>query len=293
MIEDIKKEHSSSACIKLAYNMMCNNFATICRNTWLPNLVYALCISTAVTILSATGTAEGTSHTTAIAVSCVIATCAYVLAGGWFDATYVALVTESGTKSCVRRCISLRGVSAIAIYASLLLAAATFIIAAQLIDVKTPPATAVTYCTVAAVAVLAIATIAQVPFFYTFTRHAVNGSDTLRHTLGPNYIAAVRHIGRIIAPLALSALIEIIIIALAMSPLAVLGAARLNNAACMALGDADSLPAHFTVLTFAATALFVFIYGFSRIWMFFVSCYAYGNIEAKMTHGKDKAAVSD
>ena len=80
MIEDIKKEHSSSACIKLAYNMMCNNFATICRKTWLPNLVYALCISTAVTILSAR---HGRRHVTHYGNSRLMRNSHMRLRAGW------------------------------------------------------------------------------------------------------------------------------------------------------------------------------------------------------------------
>lgn len=290
MTNDLYKERSAQACIHDAYEMMCNNAATIFRRTWLPVAVAAvlLGIITSAMLSASLSTQPSFALISILVVATIVA---HVACGAWIDTHFLRLLTErTASFPTYKRQAILRSISAaIAVVAAIIVLVVDISAFRCMFQAKASVTNTmlVTYASMG-IAMLILA-FASVPFFYGYMKCSFDLTSKPLKIFTSFYRQGLRRYSILFAALALSGLISAIILCIAAIPLSVMTGAQIANFTGMLLGDASALPSCSFAFTAIAAAAASFVGLYVGLWVYVVMGYAHGSIEWTLQQKQEKS----
>ena len=291
---ELYKERSYAGCIGAAFEMLCANFATIFRRTWVPALVAALVGALSVLVPLPVVVAASDVAPFFLAVGAQIAVLILFLAAfAWMNAGVVTLLNAEQRRVNMLRCFRSTalffGTSAVLF---LLIVGSGFVLI--LSRYGEMPATQWTILGAFALVFLVLAVVmfvVYVPTVYSNMRYLVAGDCSLWSVFGKNYAVGWSHWGFLALVTFLIALIVLVVSVVAGVPQVTLVLAeQVDNFGVMVLGDASDLPDNFLFLRYVVNFLTSFVLLYLCVWCELVCYFAYGRTEHRVRRKADEAA---
>lgn len=292
MDKELFKERSYSSCIHDAFELLCSNFATIFKKTWIASLVFAL-LAAAPLIVSNNILQNPSSGIVIIALQTLCAFIIYVLAGGWFDATYISMLKESALRPTLKRCTRMRAMNLLVSIVAATIPIAVFIGTSSLLAAKKlATGHAMQISALAAIALLIILALLALPYAYSLVRYVFDDRVSIREALTKGWRRGMKFYGFLFAVTAITSIIIAIIMIVLTAPIATLSYAQAVNVRGMLLGDPDGMPASFTLLYYISWAIGIFVCNYAYIWQFITLYYAYGTMEYRIENKEQKKSTN-
>ncbi len=137
--------------------------------------------------------------------------------------------------------------------------------------------------------ILVIIYLLALPYVYGCMKYAMDDKNRLRHLLFGNYVAGMRHWPYIFITMLTTAVIVLLVSAVATLPLTIVGLAYRMSVVGVSMGDEAGVPGYFNGMVYGVGILTFFVMAFVGIFEFMILYYMYGSIEAKE---QDRLAVA-
>ncbi len=294
---DFFKIRSYSGCVSAAFDLLCNNFATIFKKTWLYAIVLSLICGlyafvTFPTLPAEDGGVNAWPWLIVMAEMAALTICATV-ANSRTKAGFLSLINGDSIKRAFSKHLKvsflLLGTS-IAVYA---LATAVSIGAAQgMFAHKVEQGTAdnVILCIFIVFGIISLC--CYLPFSYSITKHLLNESKT-KDIFGRNYRIGMKRFGFLFAIGLITALVLTIVCIFMTLPAFITATASSVDTFGVENGDPTGLPSYFTWLSFLTNTVVCFIMTYITFWIDIVFCYAYGTIETELSETTQQKETTD
>ena len=105
MEKELYKKRSLSTCTKTSFNLLCNNFATIFKKTWLPSL--ALSMASTIIVMMQAYFSQDTPSLTSFALQMLAMFIVSILLGSWMQSSYICLLNEDKQKNVFKKCCNI------------------------------------------------------------------------------------------------------------------------------------------------------------------------------------------
>ena len=105
MEKELYKKRSLSTCTKTSFNLLCNNFATIFKKSWLPSL--ALSMASAIIVMMQAYFSQDTPSLTSFALQMLAMFIVSILFGSWMQSSYICLLNEDKQKNVFKKCCNI------------------------------------------------------------------------------------------------------------------------------------------------------------------------------------------
>lgn len=105
MEKELYKKRSLSTCTKTSFNLLCNNFATIFKKSWLPSL--ALSMASAIIVMMQAYFCQDTPSLTSFALQMLAMFIVSILLGSWMQSSYICLLNEDKQKNVFKKCCNI------------------------------------------------------------------------------------------------------------------------------------------------------------------------------------------
>ena len=293
MIEfDLYKERSYSDCVREANNLICANFATIFRHTWIGAVAAALIGGLFVFLSPPMGPGEEpTSVFLVRTLLQIIVFVIYVFCVCWMNTGLFCLLTQSTRRQMLLRCARQSYLLTVLSNIFAFLLAIIIIIATTLLNSAVNSSdfyasyaqliNSLWYIIIICAAWL-IVLIVLLPAAYSSMKYIIEGGRCLQTIFKKPYAEGWKHWGY----LALVALIGLIIVAvvsvIVCVPVGVLTVSEQTNAAGVIMGDASDLPSYFEVLKYLVAVITGFVMLYAILWFEILLYFAYGHIEKRV-----------
>lgn len=286
---DFTKRRNYAECLGTAFNVLCTNFATIFKRTWLFCTIQSLLLGLTVFCLSLWAHAA----TLPIACLCVIALLAFCtfVTNSRTCAGFLHLINGERTKHLIVKHLKV-AMLVFALFAIVFVAISTInacAVASLLArHVSENKIFAVLVATTAGISLLTI--FALLPLVYSATKYLVTKEMKFVQIFKRDYRNGLRHVGYIFIVELLSLLTILVGLIFMISPTLIVVYANQLDSIGMANGDPTGLPDYFKYLIFVTCTLGCFIVRYFGFWTGLVTCYAYGHIEAVEKERQDACA---
>lgn len=273
MIEsELLKYRSYASCISSAYNLMCNHFKIIFRETWLAVLLFSL-LSTVCWVLTRC-LSENTDLTQLIIklVFLLNACLDTVVVGSWLMGELVTLQNGQEKRKNFTRSLKLQCSYLIILLIAFFLTAGLWMLLS---------ARGVLFSTFVAFAVAIACYIVLLPCSYSAAKYLFDPSSKLKTIMLRDYCEGWRHWGFLFVVNFIAFIILFMAFMVVQAPTLLMQIADGVNEYGMALGDTTGLPSYFTFLLCVIMIITQFIGAYVAIWYFWVLAYVYGTIEEK------------
>ncbi len=276
---DFTKRRNYAECLGTAFNVLCANFATIFKRTWLFCTIQSLFLGLTVFCLSLWAHAA----TLPIAGLCVIAllvVCTFVT-NSRTCASFLHLINGERTKYLIVKHLKV-AMLVFALFAILFVTISTvnaYAVASLVArHVSENKIFAVLLATTACILLIAI--FAFLPLVYSATKYLVTKEMKFVQIFKRDFRNGLRHVGYIFIVELLSLLSISVGLIFMISPTLIVVYANQLDSIGMANGDPTGLPDYFKYLIFVTCTLGCFIVRYFGFWTGLVTFYAYGHIEA-------------
>lgn len=284
---DFYKIRSYSGCVSAAFDLLCNNFATIFKKTWLyATLLSVICgmyaFVTFPTLPAEEGGVNAMPWLVALAEMAVLTLCATV-ANSRTKAGFLSLINGATIKKNFSKHLKVSLILLVTSIAVLVLATTVSVSTAQsLFAHKVQPETADNVILGIFTAFGIITLCCYLPFSYSVTKHLLNDSKT-KDIFGHNYHTGMKRFGFLFVIGIITALVlTIVCIFMALPAFITTTASRADNFG-VENGDPTGLPSYFPWLSFLTNTVVCFVMTYIIFWIDMAICYAYGTIETERT----------
>lgn len=276
--QELFKNRSYVACLSSAYKLVCNNFKSIVRQTWLP----IVCMSVVTGVWRSVFLHAGqTSPAADVQTSLLLSLCslllflAYVVTHAWFVGRLTAMQTDfNGKKSFWRSlkamCTLYGAVFVLAIVLGILLAVS--------MTVSKMPSNAL----LATLGISAVCLVVMLPLSYSLTKYLLDdNTKAIKGILFKDCREGWKHWGFLFAVNFLAGIILGLLSLVVSMPTLLMMAAQSADGYGMELGDPSGLPGSFTVLSLVVSILTTMVSSVLMIVYYWTLIYAYGAIEER------------
>ena len=281
---DFYKTRSYSGCISAAFDLLCSNFATIFRKTWLFAAIYSVICGLYAFIAFPTTNSYGQPSSAkqivlTFAGTVAITLCAIVV-NSRTKASFLTLINGHTAKHNFLKHIKVAfTLVAFFFVTSIIALAANMGLTHIFLTHKTSADTAGAILACSTLVVFLAFAIAALPFAYSMTKYLLHEAKA-KEMFGHNYHIGFRRMGFLFTTAIIVVLTMLIInIFMALPAFIATTASQVNNFG-LTYGDPSGLPSYFPWLSFVTNAIVAFILTYAMFWVDFVLCYAYGTIEA-------------
>ena len=280
---DFYKARSYSGCVGAAFNLLCNNFATIFKKTWLYaaalSLIFGLyAFVTFPTLTVENGSVDFQPWLIALAETAVLALC-FIAANSRAKAGLLALMTGDGIKTLFRKHLKVSLIlTGIGLAVFLAVMGASILTAHCLLTHSVQPETAdkAVLCIFAVAGATGLCL--YLPFAYSVTRYLLNDSRT-KEIFGHHYRTGLRHFGFLFVIAIIIALVLIVAALFSALPAFITTLASSVDRFGVETGDPTGLPSYFPWLSFLTNTVVGFVTTYLFFWIDLTFCYAYGSIQ--------------
>lgn len=279
---ELYKERSYAGCIGAAFELLCTNFATIFRRTWLPALMTALIGSLGVLMPLHTVAVPADITPFFLSLGLQFAVVLLSLAAfAWMNSGLFTLLNEASRRTNLLRCLASTGlVFATFVVLFLLIVGAGF--ALILSKYGATPASMWTILGAFSLVFLVLAVVmfvVYVPAIYSATRYLIVGDCSVWSVFGKSYAKGWHSWGFLAIVTFLVLLISAIVSVVAGVPqITLVLAEQVDNFGVTVLGDASDVPGSFLFLRYMVSVLTGFALLYLCIWCELVGCFAYGRV---------------
>ena len=293
MNSELYKIRSKESCIKVAFELLISNIATILRRSWLPALSFAIVSSVCLYFLIYTGLDAiipivPPMPIAKMAITIITFLCS-LAAFSWYGGTILSLITAKQRKNCIGRVARINtALFAIGLLIAIFLGAVFMLMLTlspappNITPAETTELTSQFSLALLVTAVIYIVIVmASIPLFYSTVKYAVDDKITILSAFTHQYIAGLKHWGFLFMLAFVSAIIEIIAMAVCYLPDFILTTSIFSNQTGLLIGDENTLPTLFPVIFIGINILVQFLIVYALTWAAFVFYYAYGSIEAQ------------
>ncbi len=286
---DFTKRRNYAECLGTAFNVLCANFATIFKRTWLFCTIQSLFLGLTVFCLSlwAHGAA---SPIVCLCITALFSFCAFV-ANSRTCAGFLHLINGERTKGLIFKHLKVALlVLALVVIVFLVVSTANACAVASLVARHVSENKVFALMLAITASVLLVAMFAFLPLVYSATKYLVTKDMKFVQIFKRDYRNGLRHVGYIFIVVLLSLLSISIGLVFMISPTLIVVYANQLDCMGMANGDPTGLPEYFKYLIFVTCTLGCFIVRYFGFWTGLVACYAYGHIEAVEKERQDACA---
>lgn len=285
MKTELYTNKSVSACIKAAYTLFTSDFKAILKRLWLPALVNAglLTMLFLLYLPNKTFNEIGLAHpmtTWALIIGCYALTAA---SGIWLTASIATLLNGERLRQNILKASALTGIHLVVLTISACTASLAPSFLANLLhpSLFASPENSIIAGYIITAIMLLLLSIFSLPFMFAFMRYQIDHKTKLTEVFGAGYKTGIRHWGQLFATGFIALLLTLVACFIAFIPLLITTLAQTFNQLGMLNGDPDGVPTHFIYLLIVTCLITMFMLCFIGVWMFFVSYYTYGSIEAR------------
>lgn len=294
---DFFKTRSYSGCISAALGLLCTNFATIFRKTWLYATIMAVIGGAFAFIsfpsLTATEGAVNAWPYIIVLAEMMVLTICITVANSRTKAGFLSLINGLSVKKNFLKHLKVSfimlGITIIFALTALMLSIG---IARYMFTHNMPSETADNVITGVFIAFFVINICAYLPFAYSVTRHLLSDSKT-KEIFGRNYHVGLKRFGFLFVIGTIILLVLMIVSAFMALPALITTVAAKIDGFGVENGDPSGLPSYFPWLSFLTNTVVCFILTYIIFWTDLTFCYAYGTIEADRSETLEQKAQND
>jgi hypothetical protein len=279
---DFYKVRSYSGCAGAAFNLLCSNFATIFKKTWLYaavlSLIYGLYAFVSFPALTVENGSVGFQlWLIALAETAGLTLC-LIVANSRTKAGLLALISGDGIKTMFGKHLKVSLIlTGIGVAVTIAVMGASILTAHCLLTHNVQPETADT----AVLCIFAVAGATSLclflPFAYSVTRYLLNDSRT-REIFGDHYRTGLSHFGFLFVIAIIIVLMLMVAALFSALPAFITTLASSVDRFGVENGDATGLPSYFHWLSFLTNTVVGFVMTYIIFWIDLTFCYAYGTI---------------
>ncbi len=279
---DFTKRRNYAECLGTAFNVLCTNFATIFKRTWLFCTIQSLFLGLTAFCLSlwAHAATLPVSATVCLCVMMLFAFCTFV-SNSRTCAGFLHLINGERTKHLTVKHLKV-AILVLVLFVIVFLVVSTVnaYIFSSFVARHVSENKFVAALMASTVGISLIAIFAVLPLLYSATKYLVTNDMKFVHIFKRDYRNGLRHVGYIFIVALLSMLFISVGLVFMISPTLIVVYANQLDCIGIANGDPTGLPDYFKYLIFLTCTLGSFIVRYFGFWTGLVACYAYGHIEA-------------
>lgn len=279
---DFIKRRNYAECLGTAFNVLCTNFATIFKRTWLFCTIQSLFLGLTVFCLSLW------AHGTMSSLPTVVCSCAVALLSVFTFFTnsrtcagFLHLINGERTKRLTLKHLKV-AILFLALLAIVFLAISTInvFVVVSFIERHVSEGNIFIPLFASTALISLIAIFFMLPLVYSATKYLITTDMKFVQIFKRDYRNGLRHVGYIFIVTLLSLLSISVGLVFMISPTLIVVYANQIDCIGIANGDPTGLPGYFKYLIFVTCTLGSFIIRYFGFWTGLVACYAYGHIEA-------------
>lgn len=280
MEKELYKKRSLSGCTKASFNLLCNNFATIFKNTWLPSL--ALSLACAIIIMGQTYFSQDISSTTSFIVQLLGMFLIYIFLGSWMQSSFIRLLSEYNPKNIFKKCCYMNLLTwAYTITIYIIVLAILVLCTIGFNSIKAIAAYTAYITSGVGLALGLMVWLGTLPFIYPIIHYLIVKDARLKSTLKSGYRIGFRYVGALFAASLICFLIVAILLSIMSVPTIVLSMANIANYNSVLMGDPSALPSTMPGIWGLSTLITTFIACYIGIWIFLLFYYLYGSLATR------------
>lgn len=280
MEKELYKKRSLSGCTKASFNLLCNNFATIFKNTWLPSL--ALSLACAIIVMGQAYFSQDISSTTSFIIQLLGMFLICIFLGSWMQSSYIHLLSEDSPKNIFKKCCYMNLLTwAYTIIIYIIVMIIIVLCAIGFNSIKAIAAYTAYITSGVGLALGLMVWLGTLPFIYPIIHYLIVKDARLKSTLKSGYRIGFRYVGALFAASLICFLIVAILLSIMSVPTIVLSMANIANYNSVLMGDPSALPSTMPGIWGLSTLITTFIACYIGIWIFLLFYYLYGSLATR------------
>lgn len=280
MEKELYKKRSLSTCTKTSFNLLCNNFATIFKKSWLPSL--ALSMASAIIVMMQAYFSQVTPSLTSFALQMLAMFIVSILLGSWMQSSYICLLNEDKQKNVFKKCCNINLWAWAYIIVTYLIVMIILVLCTFGFNSIKATAAYAAYITSGVGLVLCILVIlSTLPFIYPIIHYLIDKDAKLKKIWKSDYRTGFRYIGALFAACLICFLIVAILLGIMSVPTIILSMANIANYNSVLVGDPSALPSTMPAIWGLSTLITTFIASYIGIWVFLLFYYLYGSLATR------------